>query len=129
MICILDSHILIWMFGDKSRLSEKALESIISGDSRLVIPAIALAEVKYLEFRNRIPISYRKLRAQIGKSRRFSVHPVTEEIVDLLPDGFTLHDGIILATALFFRNALGEDVELITSDRELRESGLVKTVW
>jgi hypothetical protein len=40
-----------------------------------------------------------------------------------------MHDGIIVATALMFRDFLTEEVQLFTHDKDIRNSGLVETVW
>jgi len=40
-----------------------------------------------------------------------------------------MHDGIIVATAMVFRDPLGEEIRLITRDKDIRDSGLVETVW
>lgn len=40
-----------------------------------------------------------------------------------------MHDGIIVATGLMFRDSVNEDVRLITRDRRIRDSGLIQTVW
>jgi len=39
-----------------------------------------------------------------------------------------MHDAIVCATANLLTEA-GEDVAVITRDAEIRESGLVQTVW
>jgi hypothetical protein len=51
------------------------------------------------------------------------------EIVKLLPLGLDIHDGIIVATALYYRDVLGENTALITKDAAIAASGLVPVIW
>jgi hypothetical protein len=46
-----------------------------------------------------------------------------------LPIELDIHDAVIVATALVFRDVLGKDVALITKDARIRQSNVVKTVW
>ncbi len=46
-----------------------------------------------------------------------------------MPAGLDIHDGIIVATALLFRDVLQQPTSLITRDRPITESGLVEVVW
>jgi len=55
--------------------------------------------------------------------------PLTVEVLHLLPDNLEMHDAIICATAILLREALGEDVRVITRDHEIIASGIVQTVW
>jgi hypothetical protein len=50
-------------------------------------------------------------------------------IVDRLPTTLNIHDAIIVATALIYRDVLGESVALITRDAEIIASGLVPVHW
>lgn len=60
---------------------------------------------------------------------RFAVSSLTLDVVRVAPPDLEMHDGIIVATAVMFRDVLGEEVNLITRDKDIRDSGLVETVW
>ena len=40
-----------------------------------------------------------------------------------------IHDAIIVATAIVYRDVLDEDVALITKDSEITDSHLIPIVW
>lgn len=50
-------------------------------------------------------------------------------MVDKLPTTLGIHDAIIVATALVFRDILNESTAIITKDEAIAKSGLVATVW
>ena len=57
------------------------------------------------------------------------VHPIHRDIVDHMPAGLNIHDALICATALFYRDSLGEEVQIVTRDERIAEARLVETVW
>jgi len=129
VVCVIDTHALVWYLTDDKRLGRRVAELLDRADTQIVVPVIVLAELKYLHHRNRIPLSFSAVQTIIGADERCSVYPVTEEVVDLLPLDLDIHDAIICATALACRRGLGEDAIVLTKDRAITDSGLVSTVW
>jgi len=132
MLALLDTHALIWYLYDDPRLSEKAremLEKAASTNGRVGCSALTLAEVIYLQEKDRIPAGTldRLLESLKTKSSLLVVAPVTLAVVVLMrsipqtevPD---LPDRIIAATALQL------NVPLISRDRKIRVSR-VSTIW
>ncbi len=62
-----------------------------------------------------------------GRTRRSD--PFDEAVLDLLPSGLEIHDGIIVATALLFGGGGSDPVRVITRDRQIAASGLVDVLW
>jgi hypothetical protein len=52
-----------------------------------------------------------------------------EQVAMLIPTGLNIHDAIIVATALVYRDILHEPVAVITKNGEITYSGLIETVW
>lgn len=98
-------------------------------DSTLVVPTIAVAEARWMIQKRRTRVAWDDLLSSLEDDPRFVMIPLTLEIVRLLPSGLEMHDGIIVATAMFLRDSLGEDVRVITRDRRIRDSVLVETIW
>jgi len=128
MVCVIDTHALVWYLTDDKRLGKQAAELLDRPDTRIVVPVIVLAELKYLHRRSRISLSFSAVLTIIGADERCSVYPV-KEVVDLLPLDLDIHDAIICATALVCRRAIGEDTVVLTKDQAITDSGLVSTVW
>jgi hypothetical protein len=52
------------------------------------------------------------------------------DLISILPTELEIHDAIIVATGLFFKDrSFSEDVALITKDEEIISSKLIKTIW
>jgi PIN domain nuclease of toxin-antitoxin system len=116
MVCVIDTHALVWYLTDDKRLGKRAAELLDRPDTRIVVPVIVLAELKYLHQRSRISLSFSAVQTIIGADERCAVYPMNEEVVDLLPLDLDIHDAIICATALASKRATGS-----------RRSGNVRT--
>jgi len=103
---VVDTHALIWHLTNSSRIGNLARQFLLDSTALLIVPAIALAEIRFLSQRGRMPL-----------------------IVNHMPAGLNIHDALICATALFYRDSLGEDVQVVTRDEKIAESQLVETVW
>ncbi len=123
---VADTH--AWVYYLLDRLPQKADEifkSVENFEDVMLVPAIALSECVHLVETNRIKVDYRDIFSRFEGANNFVVVPLDLEIVKMLPSIklSELHDRIIVATASSL-NAV-----LITKDREIAKSGLVKTVW
>jgi hypothetical protein len=94
-----------------------------------VIPTIVLVEIKYLYAHGRIAIDVSDVLAHIAAAGNCRIHPLDELVVNRLPTTLNIHDAIIVATALMYRDDLGEAVAIITRDAQITASGLVPIVW
>ena len=129
MIYVVDSHALVWHLQGGHRLSPASREVLDDPNARLVIPVIALVELKYLSSRGRIGLTYEEIIDRVSNDPRTIIAPLTIENVELMPLSLDIHDAAICATTLLYQEVAGQETVLITADREIRESGIVKTLW
>lgn len=123
---VADTH--AWIYYLLDRLPQKAdmiFKSVESFKDTMFVPSIVLAECVHLIETGRIKLDYNVLFSKFEESKNFIVLPLDLEVIRMLPDIRLgeLHDRIIVATA----KLLG--AVLITKDRKIAGSKLVKTTW
>jgi predicted nucleic acid-binding protein len=116
--CI-DAHALIWHLEDNPKLGGEAKRILNDANSRLILPAIALAEACRAVAGGRTAIDdWRKVIASVRADPRVVIAPLDVEVVERatsLTGALEMHDAQIVATALLsFEPA--EDVILLTYD-------------
>ena len=129
MYYITDTHSFIWYLTDDQRLSQKAyaiFEACDSGEEIIGIPTIVLAEMIHICEKKRVNIEFKSILEKMSSSLNYQPLSLTIgiilKIIDLIqiPD---IHDRIIIATTSVVNGTL------ITKDKDIRESNLVKTLW
>ena len=121
-----DTHAFVWYILEKlSERVDKRFESVETGSSTIFIPTIVLAECLYLVENGKIELNFDELLRKIEMNRNFVATYFNFQMLKLLPEIKLneLHDRIIIAIAKIL------NAKLITKDREIRESGIVETVW
>ncbi len=114
---------------EKRRLGPDAktiLDSAENANTIVYIPAIVFAEILYLTEKRRITTNLQELSNLLQKFPNFRECPLTQPIIEtaeLITDIPELHDRLIAATARHL------NIELITTDEKIRDSGFVNTVW
>ncbi|MEM9274152.1 MAG: type II toxin-antitoxin system VapC family toxin [Cyanobacteria bacterium P01_F01_bin.143] len=129
---IADTHTIIWYLFADSRLSITArntIEQIANNGNHVGIASISLAEIVYLEEKNRIPENTLKiLMSALDQTNSVLEEiPLERNIITTLakveraqiPD---LPDRIIAATALYFK------VPVISRDHKIKLSS-IDTIW
>jgi len=129
MILILDTHPLVWLLEGSRRLSAIARRTMGNERNGLVVPTICLAEAKYLYAKSRIAIDHGEVSSVIEHGDRFRVCPLNSAVVFKMPVSLDIHDAIICDTALLYDDLYDDEVVVVTKDEQIRNSGLVKTVW
>lgn len=128
MTYILDTHILIWFLGKNKRLKHEHYQILIDKNNNFVLPAIVLAEIKYLFFQKRIDISFESIIDHLGESENCIIYPVDKEIIEKMPVGLNIHDALIVATGLIYKDILEKEVKIITMDEEIIKSNILPTI-
>jgi PIN domain nuclease of toxin-antitoxin system len=129
---LLDTHVLVWMVSDSSRLSRVAAREMRKAErnGELAIASISLWELALLYERGRLRTSgtiESSIRTILEKSR-VQVLEVTPEIAALtttFPESYPKDPGdrLIGATA----RAYG--ITLVTLDERIRSSPLIRAIW
>lgn len=131
MNALLDTHILLWWHGDRSRLSQDQQDVIAASDadSPLLVSDISLWEVAMLHSLGRIRLKI-PLREWLEKAvapplvRRHGISPAVAAELASLPESFHRDptDRILVATA----RVLG--ATLLTQNHRIVEANLVNTL-
>lgn len=129
MTYVVDTHALVWFFEDDPRLSSHALSTLLDTTARIIVPTIVLAEITYLCARQRIRVDRKEVLERVLVLGNVAIHPLDESVVDRLPTNLDVHDAIIVATGFVYRDVLHEPTAVLTKDKEIRNSGLIDTVW
>ena len=130
-VILLDTHVVAWLALDSSLISHKARIAI--GQARetgngLAICDVSLIELAVLAKKGRIRLDISTESFLLEVETRFVVLPISgracARALDL-PSSYPRDsaDRLIGATALV------EGLTLVTADRAIRKSGLVRTVW
>jgi PIN domain nuclease of toxin-antitoxin system len=130
-VYLLDTHVVVWLAGDPSRISTRASATIHearAANERLLIAGITLFEIAMLIRRDRIgpKLALDGFLEEI--ELRFVVLPINRQIASLsvqLPPEYPNDpmDRLIGATAVV------HGLPLITADERLRKSKVVETIW
>jgi PIN domain nuclease of toxin-antitoxin system len=130
-LILLDTHVVIWLASDDSRISRPAQSAVAEArQSRrgLAISDFTLFELSLLFRKKKFELAVTPEDFLAEVERRFTVFPVTANVA-LQAFDLPAHypndpvDRIIGATALI------HDIPLITADREIRKSRAVPTIW
>jgi PIN domain nuclease of toxin-antitoxin system len=127
---LLDTHALIWLARDPSKLSRAAAESIRSSvqSGGLAISAMTIWELAWLATHSRLNLKEPVDDFVEKLTSRTAVRPITPRIAILanqLPATFPGDPSDRLITA----TALAEGIALVTKDRSIRSYKQIKTIW
>ena len=123
---IVDTHALAWFVSRDLRLSAKARTVLRDPNVRLIIPAIVLAEIKYLAHKGRLTQTLDEVLRVINSDPRCTIYPIDLSVVNKAPLGLDIHDSLIMGTALVQRETVAG---ILTRDEAIAASGLVSTLW
>jgi PIN domain nuclease of toxin-antitoxin system len=127
-----DTHALIWFLEGNPRIGTNAKIILSESTSQLILPAIVLAEAAWIVERGRTSIpSVMDLLNAVETDARVSIYPVDKTVVKQSVSLTTIgemHDRQIVATTLVLASQ-NEIVALLTCDRNITASGLVKIIW
>jgi len=127
-----DTNAFVWYLEGNAKLSKNArlcFEKVERGEAILFIPIIVLFECLDKIARKGFPfttIDEVLIRIE-AKSENFKIAPLDETVFD---KGLNLSSSTVKSRDLMIvAVALANEAKLITSDKKVRESGLVETIW
>jgi PIN domain nuclease of toxin-antitoxin system len=129
---VVDTHALVWFLEGNPRLGVNARAVLENRESELVVPVIVLAEACWMIEHGRTSIpTVGEFLATVDADPRIVVVPL-DRVVQHRTVTFTaiaeMHDRQIVATARLLMDQ-GHAVAVLTKDTNIRNSGLVPTVW
>ena len=126
---VADTHALLWYLLKSSQLGENAsivFDAADQGQARILIPAIVLAELYYVNVKLKQPLDFMQELTRLRMAIQF-------QFVDLLADDVQqfdrlaavpeMHDRIIVGVAL------ARNCPCLTRDVSITNSGLVRVIW
>jgi len=128
MTYVIDTHILIWFLDKNKRLKPHHYQILIDKNNNFVLPAIVLAEIKHLISLKRISVAFEEVIEYISESDNCIIYPVDENVIEKMPEGLNIHDALIVATGLVYKTMLGENVIILTEDKEIIESDILPVI-
>ena len=129
MILVADTHTIVWLLEGSRKLSPAARKALENEDAIIIVSTISLAEIRFLYAKHRIAVDILDVLRLIEQSEQFRLWPLDSAVALAMPTSLNIHDAIICGTALVNQDLLGEQVIVVTTDEEIRKSGLVNTVW
>ena len=125
---IIDTHIFIWFLDKNKKLKTSHLEILLNKEHTFVFSAIVLAEIKYLISLKRITVDFEKVIDYLAEAESCIIYPVDEDIVENMPERLNIHDALIVATGIVYKNILREDVKILTEDEEIIKTAILPVV-
>jgi PIN domain nuclease of toxin-antitoxin system len=127
---LLDTHALIWLARDPSKLSKPAVNAIRSAgeDGGLAISAMTLWELAWLATHARLSFTGTVDDFIERITSRTSIRPITPRTAVLasqLPESYSRDP----ADRLIGATALAEGIARVTSDRVIRKYKPIKSIW
>jgi PIN domain nuclease of toxin-antitoxin system len=130
-VILVDTHVVLWLAFDATRISTKARTAIEDARERgggLAISDITLLEITHLQRKRRISLRSSLETFLSEVESRFSVLPITGRVcvrAASLPAAYPgdLADQVIGATALI------EGIPLVTADEGIRRARALPIIW
>ena len=129
MTYVLDTHPIVWFLEGSGRLSTQAGTILRDPSHRFILPTIVLVEITYLYTKGRIAVDIAVVQQRLVAAVNCVLYPLDAQVAMRIPTGLNIHDAIIVATALVYRDILHEPVAVITKNGEITRAGLINTVW
>ncbi len=129
MIYIPDTHALVWYVTNDPRLSTSALSVMNAPGLQFVMPTMVLVEIRFLYAKGRFSANLSLVYQKFITAMNCSVYSLDKKVVAQIPTGLNIHDSIIVATGLVYRDIFQQPTTIITRDGEITKSGLIQTLW
>ncbi|OQY03086.1 MAG: twitching motility protein PilT [Bacteroidetes bacterium 4572_117] len=129
---IIDTHIIVWSALKPDNLSKNAINAIKKSNETdgIIVSNISLWEIAMLINKNRLEInvSYLKFIELVKSANNYTYQCINPQIADMSVNfspeiNADPADRIICATSIY------KNIPLVTADKNLLKSTLVKTIW
>jgi PIN domain nuclease of toxin-antitoxin system len=129
-VILLDTCAVIWDALDSAQLTKRALDSIERHADELLICDISLWEIAMLMRKGRLQVEApaAEFLRLVLDARSYRVLPITPEIAER-STGFGSALSADPADRLIAATAVQMNAPVVTADRNLRDCGLIETVW
>jgi len=127
---LLDTHALIWLARDPSKLSKAASDAIrgaVHGGG-LAVSAMTLWELAWLATHGRLNLKQPADDFVDELTSRTAVRPIPAKIA-ILATGLPATYSSDPCDRLIGATALAEGMDLVTKDRSIRNFGQIRTIW
>jgi PIN domain nuclease of toxin-antitoxin system len=119
---LIDTHVVLWWSAEPDRLSKRA-RAVMEDAEELGVAAITWFELAWLARSDRVTVGL-PVRSWLGRlASQLRTVPITPAIADralALPSSFPRDP----ADRLIFATAMEHDLQLVTKDRAIRDSGV-----
>lgn len=126
---VVDTHGLVWYFNEDERLgkeADKILQRGERGKLKMYVPTIVLVEADGLAKKVGQSNQFRLLVKKLLIHSSFIIYPFNKAVLQeyfSISDDLEIHDRLIVATAKLTKSTV------ITKDRKIILSKIVKTIW
>ena len=110
MTYVLDTHPVVWFLESSRRLSARAGTVLRDPHHTFILPTIVLVEITYLYTKGRIDVDIALVQQRLVAASNCVLYPLDEQVAMRIPTGLNIHDAIIVATALVYRDILHESI-------------------
>ena len=90
---------------------------------------LSWSKLRILYSKGRIAVDSVVVQQRLVAAGNCVLYPLDEQVALRIPTGLNIHDAIIVATALVYRDILHEPIAVITKNGEITRAGLINTVW
>jgi PIN domain nuclease of toxin-antitoxin system len=127
---LLDTHVLIWLANEPSKLSKRAIEAIHAAGQTggLAISAITLWELAWLATHGRLDITGTADDFVEEVTHRTAIRPITPRVA-VLANQFPSTYSSDPCDRLIGATALAEGMVLVTKHQKIRDCKQIKAVW
>lgn len=129
MKLLLDTCVMLWLVGDREKLSNECIRALSNEDTELYVSAISAFEiaVKVRKGKLVLPLSAREWFSAALRTHRIVERPITSAIATFSCEVPLSHndpaDRMIVATAML------EGLTLVTSDSLIQSSPGLSIIW
>ena len=113
----------------KVELLNKSKSALSDPSNIIIISSIVMMEIRYLYERKRIELTFKKVLLQVETAENILLYPLDISVVTSSPINLDIHDAIIVGTAIQASNEFGQEVSLVTKDKDIMEAGIVPVMW